>query len=103
MTHYHIRWAQIPLLDWESFNTRVEAEAAAQILARPGETYTIEEYDETCPRCRAAMTRLPSSEGAAAARGPLGRFDTDVSFDAKVTGGITIQGRGEEVSNSHFI
>ena len=55
MTHYHIRWAQIPLLDWESFNTRVEAEAAAQILARPGETYTIEEYDETCPRCRAAM------------------------------------------------
>jgi len=55
------------------------------------------------PRCRAAITRLPSSEGAAAARGPLGRFDTDVSFDVKVTGGITFQGRGEEVSNSHFI
>jgi hypothetical protein len=55
MTHYHIRWAQIPLLDWESFNTRVEAEAAAQILARLGETYAIEEHDETCPRCQAAM------------------------------------------------
>jgi hypothetical protein len=46
------------------------------------------------PRCRAAITRLPSSEGAAAARGPLGRFDTDVSFDAKVTGGITLSKAG---------
>ncbi len=50
--HYHIRWAGIPLLDFESFNTRVEAEAAAQILARRGETYTTEEYGEGCQRCR---------------------------------------------------
>ena len=41
--HYHIRWAEIPLLDYESFNTRVEAEAAAQVLARQSEKYTIEE------------------------------------------------------------
>jgi hypothetical protein len=44
--HYHIRWAQIPLLDWESFMTRVEAEAAAKILARRGEAYTVEEHGE---------------------------------------------------------
>jgi hypothetical protein len=50
--HYHIRWAQIPLLDFESFNTRVQAEAAAQVLARPGETHTIEEQDDGCQRCR---------------------------------------------------
>jgi len=41
------------------------------------------------------MTRLPSSDGVAA-RGPLGRFDTDVSFDAKVTGGTTLCKAGED-------
>jgi hypothetical protein len=30
--------------------TRVEAEAAAQVLARRGETYGIEEVDEGCQR-----------------------------------------------------
>jgi hypothetical protein len=50
--HYHIRWAQIPLLDFESFNTRLEAEGAAQVLARAGETHTIEEHGEGCQRCR---------------------------------------------------
>jgi hypothetical protein len=49
--HYHIRWAQIPLLDYESFNSRVEADAAAKVLARRGETYTIEEHGESCKRC----------------------------------------------------
>src|SRR5882672_7542139 len=47
------------------------------------------------PRCRAAMTRLPSNDGAAA-RAPTGRFNTDVSLDAKVTGGtISFGGRGD--------
>jgi len=50
--HYHIRWAQIPLLDYESFNTRVEAEAAAQVLERQGEKHTIEEQGDGCQRCR---------------------------------------------------
>lgn len=52
--HYHIRWAQIPLLDWESFKTRSDAEAAAKILARIGEKYTIEELGDGCQRCRDA-------------------------------------------------
>ena len=54
--HYHIRWALIPLLDFESFNTRVEAEAGAELLARPGEKYTIEEQEDGCQRCRDARS-----------------------------------------------
>lgn len=50
--HFHIKWTQIPLLDWERFNTGVEAEAAAKKLARTGETYTVEERGEGCQRCR---------------------------------------------------
>jgi hypothetical protein len=46
--HYHIRWAQIPLLDYESFNSRVEADAAAKVLARRGETYTHRWHDSPC-------------------------------------------------------
>src|SRR5438105_9381012 len=63
--HYHIRWAQIPLMDWESFNTRVDAEAAATILARTCEKYRIEEQGEGCQRCRdAAKARtLPLARG----------------------------------------
>jgi coenzyme F420-reducing hydrogenase beta subunit len=64
--HYHIRWTQIPLLDWESFKTRVEAEAGAKILARQGETYKIEEHGEGCQRCRDA-TKAKSTPGTAQA------------------------------------
>jgi hypothetical protein len=55
MTHYHIRWSGSAQLDWERFNTPGEAEESAKQLLRHGETYVIEEYDDTCPRCRAAM------------------------------------------------
>jgi hypothetical protein len=55
MTHYHIRWSGKEELDWEAFDTRAEVEASAKQLVRPGEAYTIEEHDETCPRCRTAM------------------------------------------------
>jgi hypothetical protein len=49
--HYHIRWSESKL-DWEFFNTPEEAEAAATQLARPGETYAVEQFDDDCPRCR---------------------------------------------------
>ncbi len=55
MTHYHIRWSENVMLDWECFSTPAEAEATAEQLLRHGETYIIEKHDETCPRCRAAM------------------------------------------------
>ena len=55
MTHYHIRWSGKVLLDWQRFSTPDEAKASAKLLVRRGETYTIEEHDEACPRCQAAM------------------------------------------------
>lgn len=55
MTHYHIRWSGKEELDWEAFDTRAEVEASAKQLVRPGEAYTIEKHDETCPRCRTVM------------------------------------------------
>jgi hypothetical protein len=62
MTHYHIRWSGNLPLDWECFSTSSEAEASARQLLRQGETYIIEEHDETCARCRAAMN-LKSMHG----------------------------------------
>jgi hypothetical protein len=60
--HYHIRRTGIPLLDWESFKTRVQAETAAQLLVRLGEKYTIEEQGDGCQRCRdTAKAKFPST------------------------------------------
>jgi len=53
--HYHIRWSGIEELDYEAFRTQQEAEAVAEQLLRPNETYTIEKRDQSCPRCRAAL------------------------------------------------
>jgi hypothetical protein len=55
MTHYHIRWSGRAVLDWQCFSTHEDAKASARQLVRQGETYTIEEHDETCQRCDAAM------------------------------------------------
>jgi hypothetical protein len=57
--HYHIRWTQSELLDWERFGTRAEAEQAATRLVRPDEEYTIEEYDGACPKCAEIEKRFP--------------------------------------------
>jgi hypothetical protein len=53
--HYHICWSDRATLDWERFRTHEDAAARAKQLAHPSESYTIEEYDRTCPRCRDAM------------------------------------------------
>ena len=52
--HYHIHWTG-KALDWERFDTSADAEASARQLARPGETYTVEEYGESCPQCMKFM------------------------------------------------
>jgi hypothetical protein len=50
--HYHIRWSDSKL-DWQRFSTRQEAEQAVRRLARPGETFTLEHFDDkTCMQCR---------------------------------------------------
>jgi hypothetical protein len=61
MKHYHIHWSTKDTLDWESFRSRTEAEQAARQLMLTGETYTIEERDETCPQCRAAFKAISDS------------------------------------------
>jgi hypothetical protein len=57
MTHYHIRWSGKALLDWQRFSTPEEAKASARKLVRQGETYTIEEYDESCSAMRSRDER----------------------------------------------
>ena len=52
--HYHIFWSRVEPLNWEPFNTHVEAEASAGLFVLPGETYSIEEQGEACQRCRDA-------------------------------------------------
>ena len=62
--HYHIRWLGKLTLDWERFDTSAQAEKSAKELVRPYESYTIEEHDGACPRCREAMD-LKMDHGAA--------------------------------------
>ena len=71
MTHYHIRWSGNVQLDWERFDTPAEAEAAAKQLLRHGETYTIEEHNDTVsavPGCQESMiaplTAKPARSGS---------------------------------------
>lgn len=49
--HYHIRWSSSDSLDWKTFETHEQAEAAAHALVRRGETYTVEARSENCERC----------------------------------------------------
>ena len=55
--HYHIHWSGKPV-DWERFDTTADAEASARQLARPGETYTVEEHGESCPQCMKFMKKI---------------------------------------------
>ena len=48
--HYHIHWSDTTT-DWRVYSSPGEAAAAAQILVRPGETFTVQKYDSNCLRC----------------------------------------------------
>jgi len=54
VVHYHIRWSDSKI-DWQVFTTSEEAQVEAVRLVRPGETYTIDEFGDECPQCRAAL------------------------------------------------
>jgi hypothetical protein len=54
--HFHIRWSGAKL-DWEVFPTQEEAEHQAKELMRPGEKFTVEQFDGDCPRCREMRPR----------------------------------------------
>jgi hypothetical protein len=66
-SHYHIHWSGKPTLDWERFDTTADAEANARKLMLPGETYTIEEHGESCPRCLKFMKNVPVLDNEASA------------------------------------
>ena len=53
--HYHIRWYDKAILDWECFSTPEDATARAKLLAHSGEGYAVEEHDRTCQRCEKMM------------------------------------------------
>ena len=50
-SHFHIRWSGLKL-DWEAFLTADAAQAAAEQLVQPGETYVVEEMGAECQLCR---------------------------------------------------
>jgi hypothetical protein len=56
-THFHIRWSDGSKLDWERFNNQDDAEVGAQELVRSGESYAIEEFDDSCTQCK-SLARL---------------------------------------------
>lgn len=60
MIHFHIRWSDSKL-DWEAFQTREEATESAKELVLPGETYIVEEFDGSCPRCNDCIGSNSSS------------------------------------------
>jgi hypothetical protein len=49
-SHFHIRWSD-GALDHEDFVSRKEADEAARHWVRRGETYSIEEFDDSCEQC----------------------------------------------------
>jgi hypothetical protein len=54
--HYHIRWSSSGL-DWEAFVFEQEADDSAKEVVRPGETYTIEQFNGDCLQCAALLAR----------------------------------------------
>jgi hypothetical protein len=50
-THFHIHWTRKKILDSEPFDTGHEALSHGLELARPGESFTIEQFSEGCPVC----------------------------------------------------
>jgi hypothetical protein len=66
-THYHIRWSDSSL-DWKAFPTKEAATKLAALIKKRDESYSIEEFDYECERCRAFLsqskrcTALPPTE-----------------------------------------
>lgn len=62
--HFHFRWGGttgLNDLDYERFASRDEAMGAANALARPGEIYSVEQFDDSCEKCAAMFQPKPRS------------------------------------------
>jgi hypothetical protein len=53
IAHYHIQWSS-ESLDWQRFDSCVDADECANELVLSDETYTVEGFGADCPRCRSA-------------------------------------------------
>ena len=64
MVHYHIHWSNSKF-DWQAFPTPESAQIGAEHLAMPGETFTIDRFDdEDCAHCKAVAARLHIGQSA---------------------------------------
>jgi hypothetical protein len=55
-SHFHIRWSGGEL-DYERFGSRQAAGESAKLLVRFGETYSVEEFDDSCNICAEILHR----------------------------------------------
>jgi hypothetical protein len=59
--HYHIRWKYEPTLDWQCFHSYSDAYTLAAQLAKPHESFTIDEVSSECPFSGVSPLRQVSS------------------------------------------
>ena len=60
VAHYHIHWSNSKF-DWQPFSTPEGARIEAERLAVPGETFTIDQFDDNCARCEETTSHLHRS------------------------------------------
>jgi hypothetical protein len=64
-SHFHIRWSS-DALDHEPFTSSEQAHESAQSLVGRGESYSVEEFGDSCELCATlldkVMKRLASSK-----------------------------------------
>jgi len=62
-SHFHIRWSGGEL-DYEQFGSRQAAVESAKRLVRFGETYSVEEFDDSCNICTEILHRTAKGSSA---------------------------------------
>ena len=63
VVHYHIHWSN-STFDWQAFRTLEGARIEAERLVVPGETFTIDQFDDNCAHCKATAARLRVGQNA---------------------------------------
>lgn len=66
--HFHIRWSGVSDLDYERFDSREQADESAKLLVRRDETYSIEQFGDSCGRCAKAAAKAAKPSTANDAR-----------------------------------
>jgi hypothetical protein len=57
-SHFHIKWIELSNVDWERFETELDATERAMELVKPDETFSIEPFEnDNCPHCGDIMRK----------------------------------------------